>query len=55
MDSMLVLHVDSSFLNTGMRKSESESSKKDESRAQSVDSSKAYRKGRVLCSKPEMW
>jgi len=41
-DSLLVPHVESSYMNIDMCKSES--SQKNESRAQSADSSQAYRK-----------
>jgi len=44
-DSLLVLPVEWSYLNTDMRKFES--SQNDESRAQSADSSKVYRKPRA--------
>jgi len=45
-DSLLLSLVETSDLNTNMRKFQS--SQKDESRAQSADSSKAYRKRRAF-------
>jgi len=45
-DSLLIAHVESSYLDTGTWKLES--SQKDESRAQWADSSKAYSKLRAF-------